>query len=134
MTVCGSQTIVGICFFFFITALLTRHKTVYKKSKGGQAVVAHAFNPSIWEAEAGRFLSLRPAWFTEWVPKTAIQRNPVSKRFKKKKKAKTKTTHKNKTKICKYNMFRFYYFKKLENFNYSNEGEKIQTFKHFIQS
>jgi hypothetical protein len=25
------------------------------------AVVAHAFNPSIWEAEAGRFLSSRPA-------------------------------------------------------------------------
>jgi hypothetical protein len=31
-------------------------------------VVAHAFNPSTWEAEAGRFLSSRPAWSTEWVP------------------------------------------------------------------
>jgi hypothetical protein len=31
-------------------------------------VVAHAYNPSTWEAEAGRFLSLRPAWSTEWVP------------------------------------------------------------------
>jgi hypothetical protein len=28
-------------------------------------VVAHAFNPSTWEAEAGEFLSLKPAWFTE---------------------------------------------------------------------
>jgi major histocompatibility complex class I len=28
-------------------------------------VVAHAFNPSTWEAEAGGFLSLRPAWSTE---------------------------------------------------------------------
>ena len=28
-------------------------------------VVAHAFNPSTWEAEAGRFLSSRPAWSTE---------------------------------------------------------------------
>jgi major histocompatibility complex class I len=28
-------------------------------------VVAHAFNPSTWEAEAGRFLNLRPAWSTE---------------------------------------------------------------------
>jgi hypothetical protein len=28
-------------------------------------VVAHAFNPSTGEAEAGRFLSLRPAWSTE---------------------------------------------------------------------
>jgi major histocompatibility complex class I len=28
-------------------------------------VVAHAFNLSTWEAEAGGFLSSRPAWFTE---------------------------------------------------------------------
>jgi hypothetical protein len=27
-------------------------------------VVVHAFNPSIWEAQAGRFLSSRPAWST----------------------------------------------------------------------
>ena len=31
-------------------------------------VVAHAFSPSTWEAEAGEFLSLRPAWSTVWVP------------------------------------------------------------------
>jgi hypothetical protein len=31
-------------------------------------VVAHTFNPSTWEAEAGKFLSLRPAWSTKWVP------------------------------------------------------------------
>jgi hypothetical protein len=29
------------------------------------AVVVHAFNPSTWEAEAGRFLSSRPAWSTK---------------------------------------------------------------------
>jgi hypothetical protein len=29
------------------------------------AVVMHAFNPSTREAEAGRFLSSRPAWSTE---------------------------------------------------------------------
>jgi major histocompatibility complex class I len=28
-------------------------------------VVVHAFNPSTWEAEAGEFLSSRPAWSTE---------------------------------------------------------------------
>ena len=28
-------------------------------------VVAHAFNPSTWEAEASEFLSSRPAWSTE---------------------------------------------------------------------
>jgi hypothetical protein len=32
------------------------------------AVVAHAFNPSTWEAEAGGYLSLRPVWSTEWIP------------------------------------------------------------------
>jgi hypothetical protein len=32
------------------------------------AVVGHAFNPNTWEAEAGGFLSSRPAWSTEWVP------------------------------------------------------------------
>jgi hypothetical protein len=31
-------------------------------------VVAHAFDPSTREAEAGGFLSSRPAWSTEWVP------------------------------------------------------------------
>jgi hypothetical protein len=30
--------------------------------------VAHAFNPSTREAEAGGFLSSRSAWSTEWVP------------------------------------------------------------------
>jgi hypothetical protein len=33
-----------------------------------RAVVAHTFNPSTREAEAGGFLSLRPAWSTKWVP------------------------------------------------------------------
>jgi hypothetical protein len=28
-------------------------------------MVMHAFNPSTWEAEAGRFLSSRPAWSTK---------------------------------------------------------------------
>jgi hypothetical protein len=32
------------------------------------SVVAHAFNPSTPEAEAGGFLSSRPVWSTEWVP------------------------------------------------------------------
>jgi hypothetical protein len=33
-----------------------------------QAVMAYTFDPSTWEAKAGGFLSLRPAWSTEWVP------------------------------------------------------------------
>jgi hypothetical protein len=36
-----------------------------KNGSAGRAVVAHAFNPSTWEAEAGGFLSSRTAWFTE---------------------------------------------------------------------
>jgi hypothetical protein len=35
------------------------------KALKSQAVVAHAFDPSIWEVEAGTFLNSRPAWSTE---------------------------------------------------------------------
>jgi hypothetical protein len=35
------------------------------KTKNRLSMVAHAFNLSTWEAEAGGFLSLRPAWSTE---------------------------------------------------------------------
>jgi hypothetical protein len=38
------------------------------------------FNPKTWEAEAGRSLSLRPAWSTEEAPgQTEIYRNPILK-------------------------------------------------------
>ena len=40
----------------------------YLKTRTLPGLVAHTFNPSTWEAEAGEFLSLRPAWSTEWVP------------------------------------------------------------------
>jgi hypothetical protein len=36
-----------------------------KRTLMGRMVVAHAFNPSTWKAESGRFLSLRLAWSTE---------------------------------------------------------------------
>jgi hypothetical protein len=50
-------------------------------------MVAHAFNPSTWEAEAGEFLSLRTA--------RATQRNPVSKNKQTNKQTnKTKQTNK----------------------------------------
>jgi hypothetical protein len=51
-------------------------------------VVAKAFNPSTWEAEAGGFLSSRPAWSTKVSSRTAraTQRNPVSKNQRGKKK------------------------------------------------
>jgi hypothetical protein len=51
-------------------------------------MVAHAFNPSTWEAkaEAGGFLSSRPAWSTEWVPgQPGLHRETLSRGKKKKK-------------------------------------------------
>jgi hypothetical protein len=52
-------------------------------------VVAHTFNPSTWEAEAGGFLSSRPAWSTEWVPgQPGLYRETLSQKTKKKKKRK----------------------------------------------
>jgi hypothetical protein len=61
--------------------------------------VAHAFNPSTREAEAGGFLSSRPAWSTERVPGQPGQRNPVSKKQNqptKQTKTKNKQTKQNK--------------------------------------
>jgi hypothetical protein len=49
--------------FLFSTILLPRKYPIKKKKSPG--VVVHAFNPSTWEAEAGGFLSSRPAWSTE---------------------------------------------------------------------
>jgi hypothetical protein len=54
-------------------------------------MVAHAFNPSTWEAEAGGFLSSRPAWSTEWVPgQPGLHRETLSWKKPKKKKKKKK--------------------------------------------
>jgi hypothetical protein len=52
------------------TPMLVKSKYIFKKQQQQQqnnsrALVAHAFNPSTWEAEAGRFLSSRPVWSTE---------------------------------------------------------------------
>ena len=57
-------------------------------------MVAHAFNPSTREAEAGGFLSSRTAW--------ATQRNPVSR-----KKEKRKERRKKKRKKMQLNFFFF---------------------------
>jgi hypothetical protein len=69
-------------------------------------VVVHAFNPSTWEAEAGRFLSSRPAWSTKVSSRTAkaTQRNPVSKNKKTKKQKKNQKKKKKKKKKKKYKL------------------------------
>jgi hypothetical protein len=71
-------------------------------------VVVHAFNPSIWEAEAGRFLSSRPAWSTEWVPgQPGLYRKTLSQKTKENKSTTTKSlkikTKQNKSKKEKRN-------------------------------
>ena len=72
--------------------------------KMGGVVVAHAFNPSTWDAEAGGFLSLKPDWSTEWDPgqpglyrETLSQKQNKTKQKTKNKKQKTKTTTTSKT-------------------------------------
>jgi hypothetical protein len=40
-------------------------KSTLKMVNGKPGVVVHAFNPSTWVAEAGGFLSSRPAWSTK---------------------------------------------------------------------
>jgi hypothetical protein len=40
-------------------------RALIQNSESMPGVVAHAFNPSTWEAEAGGFLSSRPVWPTK---------------------------------------------------------------------
>jgi hypothetical protein len=60
-----------------------------------QAVGAQTYNPSTWEAEAGRFLSSRPAWSTKWVPgQPGLYRKTLSQKTKTKTKQKKFEMHK----------------------------------------
>ena len=56
------------------------------RSRGAPGVVAHAFNPSTWEAEAGGFLCSRPAWSTEFQDSQGYAEKPCLEKPKKKKK------------------------------------------------
>jgi hypothetical protein len=66
------------------------------KNNSRQAVVAYAFNLSTWEAEAGGFLSSRPAlvYRVSYRTARAIQRSPVSKNKNKNKKQNKDTDRK----------------------------------------
>jgi hypothetical protein len=57
-----------------------------KISYFSQAVLTHAFNPSTWEGEAGRFSEFEASLVYRVSSRTAraIQRNPVSKNQKRK--------------------------------------------------
>jgi hypothetical protein len=70
---------------------LSFQKKSHVKGSWSRAVVAHAFNPSTWEAEAGRSLSLRPAWSTEFQDSQGYTEKP---RLKKQNKTKQKEKRK----------------------------------------
>jgi hypothetical protein len=60
-------------------------------------VVAHAFNPSTREAEAGGFLSSRPAWSTKFQDSQSYTEKPcLKKQTNKQTNKKTKTKQKKK--------------------------------------
>jgi hypothetical protein len=58
---------------------INEHSKYVNLQKKKSGVVAHSFNSTTWEAEAGRFLSLRPVWSTEGVPgQTGLHRETLS--------------------------------------------------------
>jgi hypothetical protein len=61
---CGCIVMVAVSIAYLQLPVLQ----VMSKEKMSRALVVHAFNSNTWEAEGGRFLSLRSAWSTEWVP------------------------------------------------------------------
>jgi hypothetical protein len=66
-----------------------------------RAVVAHSFNPNTWEAEVGGFLSLRPVWFTEYIPgQPGLYRKTLSQKTKQNKTKQNKTTIKKRSFKC----------------------------------
>ena len=86
-----------------------------RKKEVSRAVVAHAFNPSAWHAEAGGFLRSRRACSTKWVPgQPGLNRETVSwkKQNKKRKKKKKKKEKKRKEKENEVDIFSF----KIEDF------------------
>jgi hypothetical protein len=80
----------------FLFQVIKYENLLSKKYRTQPGVVALAFNPSTWEAEAGRFLNSRPAWSTKWVPgQPGIHREILSWKTKTKQN-KTKQTNKQK--------------------------------------
>jgi hypothetical protein len=55
----------ALCCWPNLASTIKRWRLELKKQFLELGVVARAFNPSTREAEAGRFLSSRPAWSTE---------------------------------------------------------------------
>jgi hypothetical protein len=66
--------LIHICYYYFLLFPPLLQQRLFFKSSFLQAVVAHPFNLSTWEAEAGGFLSSRTA--------RAIQRNKTKQKKK----------------------------------------------------
>jgi hypothetical protein len=64
-------------FFFWARLVIARIKVLFKKQALRLGMVANAYNPSTWEAEAGKFPSLVYRVSSRTARDT--QRNPVSK-------------------------------------------------------
>jgi hypothetical protein len=69
-----------------------------KNLKLGWEVVEHAFNPSTWETKASRFLSSRPAWFTEFQDSQSYTKKPCIEKASKHTNKQTNKQTKNKNK------------------------------------
>jgi hypothetical protein len=68
---CGTLSKAGTCYHPILPFRSLLDHCIhfcFKNAYASRAVVAHACNPSTREAEAGGFLSSRPAWSTECVP------------------------------------------------------------------
>jgi hypothetical protein len=88
----GEDLIEQIVIYYCWNINVFSHYRNYRR-----AVVVHAFNPSTWEAEAGGFLSSRPAWSTERVPgQPGLHRETLSQKTKQKTKQKKKEKRKKK--------------------------------------
>jgi hypothetical protein len=91
----------GVCHHCHHPAHEFLLKNNNKKGITSEVMVAHTFNISTWEAEAeaGGFLSSRPAWSTEWVPRQpGLHRETLSRKTKTKQ---TKNNQPNKQKFKK---------------------------------
>jgi hypothetical protein len=60
-----SRLIPSQCLYMSKLVKYLKHSIFFPLKKKMPGVVAHPFNPRMWEAEAGGFLSLRPAWSTK---------------------------------------------------------------------
>jgi hypothetical protein len=65
-----------VCHHYPVNVVFLENSVTTINKNWSQAVVAHAFNPSAWKAEAGGFLSSRSAWSTEFQDSQGYKEKP----------------------------------------------------------